>query len=171
MSLPRPVVPRSSMPATSEAKRIQRVQWMQRVIIVLTRGPMSLSSTARLPENWISTNRLLSFPKAMLWSWRSHSPPWSQIGQSNGWFTKRNSITPSRAFRVRSELVLTRHPFITGIAHAATGYKTKFIFLIYEEIQRCLFLQFFNLSCNSQLGIYDFLSQKIRTEFQYPALQ
>src|ERR1041385_3579202 len=34
----------------------------------------------------------------MAWSCRSHSPPWSQIGQSSGWLISRNSITPSRAF-------------------------------------------------------------------------
>src|ERR1700704_3428177 len=34
----------------------------------------------------------------MAWSCRSHSPPWSQIGQSSGWLMSRNSITPSRAF-------------------------------------------------------------------------
>src|SRR5262245_17221778 len=34
----------------------------------------------------------------MAWSCRSHSPPWSQIGQSRGWLMSRNSITPSRAF-------------------------------------------------------------------------
>ena len=43
------------------------------------------------------------------------------MGQSRGWFTSRNSITPSRAFRVKSDLVFTFHPFITGIAQAATG--------------------------------------------------
>lgn len=46
ISEPRPVVPRSGTPATSLAKRMQRVHWMQRVIIVLTKGPISLSSTA-----------------------------------------------------------------------------------------------------------------------------
>jgi len=56
------------------------VQWMQRFITVFTRGPRFLSSTARL----VSTNRLLSLPKIMAWSWRSHSPPWSQMGQSRG---------------------------------------------------------------------------------------
>jgi len=122
ISFPRPVVPRSSIPATSEAKRMQRVQWIHRVIIVFINGPISLSSTALLPENFMSSKRLLSLPKAMLWSWRSHSPPWSQMGQSRGWFTNRNSITPSRALRVISEFVLTRHPFITGMAHAATGF-------------------------------------------------
>ena len=48
MSSPRPVAPSSGTPATSAAKRTQRVQWMQRVMIVLTSGPMYLSSTARL---------------------------------------------------------------------------------------------------------------------------
>mmetsp|Transcript_14486 Transcript_14486/g.24550 ORF Transcript_14486/g.24550 Transcript_14486/m.24550 type:complete len:233 (+) Transcript_14486:1671-2369(+) len=47
VSRPRPVVPRSSTPATSLAKRTQRVQWMQRVMTVLTKGPSSLSSTLR----------------------------------------------------------------------------------------------------------------------------
>ena len=48
MFSPRPVAPSSSTPATSVAKRMQRVQWMQRVIEVLTSGPRSLSGTARL---------------------------------------------------------------------------------------------------------------------------
>ena len=48
MSSPRPVAPSSSTPATSVTKRMQRVQWMQRVMSVLTSGPSSLSGTARL---------------------------------------------------------------------------------------------------------------------------
>src|SRR5215204_6054598 len=43
----------------------------------------------------------------MAWSCRSHSPPWSQIGQSSGWLISRNSITPSRAFFTIGVLVLT----------------------------------------------------------------
>src|SRR5579864_4178402 len=43
----------------------------------------------------------------MAWSCRSHSPPWSQIGQSSGWLMRRNSITPSRAFFTIGDLVLT----------------------------------------------------------------
>ena len=35
----------------------------------------------------------------MAWSCRSHSPPWSQIGQSSGWLISRNSITPRRPLR------------------------------------------------------------------------
>ena len=41
----------------------------------------------------------------MAWSCRSHSPPWSQIGQSSGWLISRNSITPSRAFLTIGVLV------------------------------------------------------------------
>src|SRR5438105_2859115 len=43
----------------------------------------------------------------MAWSCRSHSPPWSQIGQSSGWLMSKNSITPSRAFFTIGVLVLT----------------------------------------------------------------
>src|SRR5258708_11176600 len=43
----------------------------------------------------------------MAWSCRSHSPPWSQIGQSGGWLMSSNSITPSRAFFTSLDLVLT----------------------------------------------------------------
>uniref|UniRef100_A0A182JFS3 Uncharacterized protein n=1 Tax=Anopheles atroparvus TaxID=41427 RepID=A0A182JFS3_ANOAO len=121
ISSPRPVVPKSSTPATSDAKRMQRVQWMHRVMMVLISGPMSLSSTARLPVCCISVKRDRSEPNAIAWSWRSHSPPWSQMGQSSGWFISRNSMTPSRALRVISELVWMRQPFITGMAQAATG--------------------------------------------------
>ena len=38
MSSPRPMAPSSGTPATSVAKRTQRVQWMQRFMIVLTSG-------------------------------------------------------------------------------------------------------------------------------------
>ena len=48
MFSPRPMAPISSTPAISSAKRTQRVQWMQRVMIVLTSGPMCFSVTARL---------------------------------------------------------------------------------------------------------------------------
>ncbi|MES2696705.1 MAG: hypothetical protein V4773_24770, partial [Verrucomicrobiota bacterium] len=41
-------------------------------------------------------------PYAMVWSCRGHSPPLSQTGQSRGWFTNRNSSTPSWAFLVVS---------------------------------------------------------------------
>src|SRR5262245_59188509 len=66
----------------------------------------------------------------MAWACRSHSPPWSQIGQSSGWLISRNSITPSRALRTIGVLVLTAggSPFGPGRqsrtphAHEATGF-------------------------------------------------
>ncbi len=48
MSSPRPMAPSSGTPATSVEKRMQRVQWMQRVMMVLTNAPIYLFSTARL---------------------------------------------------------------------------------------------------------------------------
>ena len=48
MLSPREVAPSSGTPAISAAKRMQRVQWMHRVITVFTSGPRYLSFTARL---------------------------------------------------------------------------------------------------------------------------
>jgi hypothetical protein len=48
MSSPRPIAPSSGRRRLRSVKRTQRVQWMQRFMIVLTSGPMYLSSTARL---------------------------------------------------------------------------------------------------------------------------
>src|SRR5262245_47764234 len=66
----------------------------------------------------------------MAWSCRSHSPPWSQIGQSSGWLISRNSITPSRAFFTIGVLVLRifGDPSLFGgrsftpMAHDACGF-------------------------------------------------
>src|SRR5215470_3544647 len=66
----------------------------------------------------------------MAWSCRSHSPPWSQIGQSSGWLISRNSITPSRARLTIGVLVLMTggSPFGPGRqsrtpqAQLATGF-------------------------------------------------
>ena len=52
---------------------------------------------------------------------KSHTPPWSQMGQSSGWLTSRNSMTPSLAFLATGESVLIFMPFITGMAHEACG--------------------------------------------------
>jgi hypothetical protein len=48
MSSPRKIAPISSTPDTSSANRMQRVHWIQRVMIVFTIGPMYFSVTARL---------------------------------------------------------------------------------------------------------------------------
>lgn len=49
--------------------RTQRVHWIQRVMMVLMRGPMFLSSTALFP----SVKRLRSEPNCMDWSWNMES--------------------------------------------------------------------------------------------------
>ena len=54
----RPVAPSSGVPAISSAKRMQRVQWMHRVMKVLISGPRFFSFTARL----FSSKRLRSKP-------------------------------------------------------------------------------------------------------------
>lgn len=54
ISLPRPEVPKSSTPATSDAKRMQRVQWIHRVMIVFINGPISLSSTALNKNTYVT---------------------------------------------------------------------------------------------------------------------
>ena len=58
---------------------------------------------------------------ALTWSCRSHSPPWSQMGQSRGWLMSRNSITPSRAFFTSGVSVLMFMPGAAGMAQEATG--------------------------------------------------
>ena len=90
---------------------------MQRVITVFTSGPRFLSSTLR----FVSRKRLRSLPYTKAWSCRSHSPPWSQMGQSKGWLISKNSMTPSRAFFTRGVVVLISMFGITGIAHEATA--------------------------------------------------
>ena len=56
------------------------------------------------------------------------------MGQSSGWLMSRNSMTPSRAFLVISELVRMRHPFITGMAQAATGCGAKRGLFVYFSL-------------------------------------
>ena len=58
MCSPRSQAPSSDTPAISSMKRMQRVQWMQRVMWVEIRGPRYLSGTGRL----FSAKRELSGP-------------------------------------------------------------------------------------------------------------
>ena len=63
----------------------------------------------------------------MAWSCRSHSPPWSQIGQSSGWLISRNSITPWRAFFTPGVSVWMTIPSATGMAQDAMGFGERSI--------------------------------------------
>lgn len=104
---------------------------MQRVMMVLMSGPMFLSSTALLPSvkrlrsepncmDWSwgskaasvsSRTHFMTMDENCLCDWlsclrstcKSHSPPWSQMGQSSGWLARRNSITPSLSGEVYTE--------------------------------------------------------------------
>ena len=58
MSSPRPMAPSSGTPATSVAKRTQRVHWMQRFIDVLTSG----AEIFVLDRALVLGKRLLSTP-------------------------------------------------------------------------------------------------------------
>ena len=64
MLSPRLVAPISGTPATSLLNRMHRVQWMHRVMNVLTSGPRYLSFTARL----FSAYREWSIPYEYAWS-------------------------------------------------------------------------------------------------------
>ena len=68
-------------------------------------------------------------PTLMAWFCSGHSPPLSQTGQSSGWFTKRNSMTPSCAIRATSEdrCVRTFMPSESTCAHAGCGLGTPSI--------------------------------------------
>ncbi len=109
------------MPAISAPKRTQRVQWMQRVMSVDTSGPRFLSLTMRLR----SVKRETSPPKPIARSCSSHSPPWSQIGQSSGWLMSRNSMVAFWAAMARGERVKTFMPSITGVAQAGIGFGAR----------------------------------------------
>jgi hypothetical protein len=112
------MVTSSCTPAISWPKRTQRVQWMQRVMSVETSGPRSWSATTRLR----SAKRATSRPKPMARSCSSHSPPWSQIGQSSGWLMSRNSMVAFWAPMARGDFVKTFMPGVTGVAQAGSGF-------------------------------------------------
>ena len=67
--------------------------------------------------------REIAEPLASVWFCSGHSPPLSQIGQSSGWFSSRNSRFERCAFSATGELscVLTTMPSATVWVHAACG--------------------------------------------------
>ena len=82
-------------PEISWVKRVQRQQRMQRSSSRTTWGPRS---TRFCFFTLASRSRLVPGPWSKAMSWSGHSPPWSQTGQSRGWFKSQNSITDFRAF-------------------------------------------------------------------------
>ena len=104
----------SGSPATSLANRVQRSQRMQRSRSSSTR---SLTGIGFSKCRFSSTKRLSPGPYDIVWSCSGHSPPLSHTGQSSGWFTSRNSSTPSCAFWVTGESVDTVIPSVHSIMH------------------------------------------------------
>ena len=112
--------PRSSMTsrlssATSWLKRTQRQHWMQRSrSIAISEDRSSGFGKWRFG----STKRVLPGPKRKVRSCSGHSPPLSHTGQSSGWFSSRNSSTPSWPSFASSELVRTTMSGCTGVLQA-----------------------------------------------------
>ena len=69
-------------------------------------------------------NRLSPGPNASAWSCSGHSPPRSQIGQSRGWFNKRNSRFATCASRAASLVfcVETTMPGATVTVHEVASF-------------------------------------------------
>ena len=117
ISLP---APRSSMisarsSATSWLKRTQRKQVMQR-----SRSRVISDDRSRGLGKWrfVSTKRVRPGPKRKARSCSGHSPPLSHTGQSSGWFSSRNSSTPSCPSTAAGELVRTTMSACTGVLQA-----------------------------------------------------
>ncbi len=93
------------------------MQTMQRLASFLMIGPRSSETKVRLA----SSMREKSAPKANARSWSWHSPPSSHTGQSSGWLTSRNSMTPLRALTAAGDSVATTMPSATAVVHAVCG--------------------------------------------------
>ena len=92
--------PRSSRsmnrsPAIWSENRVHRWQSTQR-----SRSSRISVETAigLVKTRFSSTSRVSEAPLAIVWFCSGHSPPLSQIGQSNGWLSSRNSRLPRWAF-------------------------------------------------------------------------
>ncbi len=107
-------------PATWSAKRVHRAQDTQRSrsIRIWVDSFTGLGNVRFVPVNRDSER-----PWLMAWFCRGHSPPLSQTGQSSGWLTRRNSMTPRWAASAIGEVpaVRTFIPSATGTAHAGWG--------------------------------------------------
>ena len=65
------------------------------------------------------SSRLSRAENSKYWFCRSHSPALSQMGQSSGWFSSRNSRLPTWAYRAWSLVfcVFTTMSGPTGVVH------------------------------------------------------
>ena len=81
----------ASSPARISPNRTHRQQRMHRSRSRTSTGPIGMCfRKVRLA----SMNLLWPGPNRSVLSWSGHSPPLSQMGQSRGWFARRNSRMP-----------------------------------------------------------------------------
>ena len=109
-------------PLISSQKRVQRAHRTQRSRSSLTSGESAIGfSYVRLG----SVYRLSPGPNAIAWSCSGHSPPRSQIGQSSGWFSSRNSRFATWARWASSDVfwVRTTMPGATSVVHEVNSLR------------------------------------------------
>ncbi len=109
-------------PAICAENRVQRAQSTQRSRSSRISVEMATGfGNVRLG----SRNRETDPPLAIDWFCSGHSPPLSQIGQSNGWLSSRNSSVPACAFFATGEVswVRTTMSAVTVVVQEATGLR------------------------------------------------
>jgi len=113
---PRPNKSMKPSPGVSSQKRVHRAQRMQRSRSRFTRGDRGMGLRK---VRFASLKRLSPGPYCSAWSCSGHSPPRSQMGQSSGWFSRRNSrFATCASCAVSLEFcVFTIIPGATAIVH------------------------------------------------------
>ena len=103
-------------PLISSQNRVHRAQSTHRSRSRFTSGERGIGFSKM---RFGSVYRLSPGPNAIAWSWSGHSPPRSQIGQSSGWFSRRNSRFATCARCASSEVfcVFTAMPGATSVVH------------------------------------------------------
>ncbi len=104
----------------SASNRTQRRHKMQRSSSKTMKLPMS---TALRFFIFGTLKRLMSGPYLNVLSCSGHSPPLSHTGQSSGWLSSKNSMTPCRKCLMSGVSVSTTIPSVAFIVHAVTGLR------------------------------------------------
>ena len=109
----------ASSPARISPNRTHRQQRMHRSRSSTSTGPIRMCFRN---IRFVSMNRLCPGPNFRVLSWSGHSPPLSQIGQSRGWLTSRNSRMPCCPCLTRSLWVRTTMSSPASCVHAVTSF-------------------------------------------------
>ncbi len=120
-SAPRSISAMKGSPATCSENRVQRAHRTHRSRSRSTLAEMLIGlGKVRLR----SVNRVSAYPWDRAWFCSGHSPPLSQMGQSSGWLTSRNSMLPCWALSATGEVswVLIFMPGATSSVQEACGF-------------------------------------------------